>query len=176
VDFAGVLATLTGFLDGSSARYALVGGHALAALGIARTTLDLDLIVDASSQAALIAFLDAEGYETLHRSGGYSNHLHPDRQRGRIDLIYLRGKTADRLFEGCEHRIGPGGVSIPVPKAEHLIAMKLHAIHNDPSRRLRDLADVRSLLALPGVDRAAVREQFEKRGLREDLNAIESQP
>lgn len=173
MDFAGVLATLTGFLDGSSSRYALVGGHALAALGMARTTLDLDLIVDAAVQNELIAFLEAEGYETLHRSTGFSNHVHSDRHLGRIDLIYLRGKTADRLFAECDRLAGPGDLSIPVPRPEHLIAMKLHAIHNDPGRRLRDLADVRSLLALPGVDRAEVREQFEKRGLREELDEIE---
>ncbi len=51
--------------------------------------------------------------------------------------------------------------------------MKLHAIGNDPGRRLQDLADIRSLMTLPEVDRSLVRKYFEKRDLLEDFHALE---
>jgi hypothetical protein len=42
----------------------------------------------------------------------------------------------------------------PVPKPEHLIAMKVQAIKNDPRRAFKDLADVQALMRLPEVDDA----------------------
>jgi len=54
-----------------------------------------------------------------------------------------------------------------VPRAEHLAAMKVQAMRNDPSRLMQDLADVQYLLRLPGTDRAEVRGYFEKAGLAE---------
>ena len=83
------------------------------------------------------------------------------------------GKTAHDLFAACRRIAGPGGVEVPVPRPEHLIAMKLHAIGNDPGRRLQDLADIRSLMTLPEVDRSLVRKYFEKRDLLEDFHALE---
>jgi hypothetical protein len=69
---------------------------------------------------------------------------------------------------------GPGGMRIPVPRPEHLIAMKIVAMKNDPSRTYQDMADVRFLLSLPGVDREEVRAQFEKHGLLERYRELEA--
>ena len=69
--FARVLRGLASFLEGQGLGFALIGGHALAALGLARTTLDLDLVVEGRGQEALVTYLEAEGYATLHRSEGY---------------------------------------------------------------------------------------------------------
>src|SRR5258708_5640559 len=57
VDFGSVLRMVSAFLDGKSYRFALIGGVALAAYGLARTTLDLDLLVESRGQEDLIAFL-----------------------------------------------------------------------------------------------------------------------
>ena len=122
--FARVLRDLSGFLEGQGLGYALIGGHALAALGLARTTLDLDLVVESRGQEELRAYLEAEGYATLHRSAGYSNHLHSNPERGRIDCVYVGGETAAQLFAGVRHMTGPGGETVPVPRPEHLAAMK----------------------------------------------------
>jgi hypothetical protein len=42
MDFGRVLETVAGFLEEKDFRYAVVGGFALAAYGLPRTTLDLD--------------------------------------------------------------------------------------------------------------------------------------
>lgn len=162
MDFHHALDDLSAFLDAHGIRWALIGGVALAAYGLARTTLDLDLVVDADAQDAVIAHLETSGYETLHRSAGYSNHLHPDPRRGRIDFVYVRGATREALFAAAEERPGLRGRKIPVPRPEHLAAMKILAMHNDPARRLQDLADLRHLAALPGVDREEIRRYFER--------------
>ena len=63
---------------------------------------------------------------------------------------------------------------IPVPRPEHLIAMKVVAMKNDPTRAYQDMADIRFLLSLPGVDRQEVRAQFTKHGLLERYLELEA--
>jgi hypothetical protein len=58
-------------------------------------------------------------------------------------------ETAGRLFAGCSRRLKLGTREAPVPRAEHLAAMKVHAMRNDPTRLVQDLADVQHLLRLP---------------------------
>jgi len=53
---------------------------------------------------------------------------------------------------------------LPVAKAEHLIALKLFAMKNDPQRGLQDMADIQQLLRVTPVDRDEVRGYFEKYG------------
>jgi hypothetical protein len=135
VDFAAELSRVATVLEQHGRRWGVIGGVALAALGMPRTTLDLDLVVDAEAQPELIAWLEGEGFATLHLSTGYSNHLHPEPRRGRIDLVYVAGDTAARLFAGLRQLPGPGGATMPVARPEHLAAMKVLAMKNDPTRR-----------------------------------------
>jgi hypothetical protein len=172
MDFARVYALVAGFLEAREARVAVVGGLGLHGHGVTRATLDLDLVSEASSQGPLVAFLESQGYETLHRSAGYSNHLHADPDLGRLDLVYLDADTARLLFAGCTARLELGSLRALVPRAEHLAAMKVQAMKNDPSRELQDLADVQALLRLPGVDAAEVRGYFERARLLDRYDAI----
>jgi hypothetical protein len=141
--------------------------------GLPRTTLDLDLVVDSAAQEDLIRFLESLGYQTLHRSSGYSNHSHPDLSRGKLDFIYVRGETSDTLFAGCRRARGPGDLEVPVPRPEHLAALKVLAMKNDPARTFQEMADIRFLLSLPGVDRKEIRAQFERHGLEGRFDDLE---
>ena len=174
MDFARVLESVCGFLDEQEVRYAVVGGLGLAAYGMARTTLDVDLVVDGEAQEELIVFLSGLGYRTLHRSEGYSNHEHPDPDWGGVDIVYVRGETSERLFAGTRTVLGPRGRELPVPRPEHLAAMKVLAMKNDPTRTFQELADIRFLLELPGVDRGEVRGYFERHGLAERYRELEA--
>ncbi len=172
MDFARVYALVAEFLEGRKARVAVVGGLGLHGHGITRATLDLDLVSEAGVQDPLVAFLEATGYETLHRSAGYSNHLHSDPALGRLHLVYVDADTARSLFAGCTSRLELGWRMALVPRAEHLAAMKVQAMKNDPTRELQDLADVQTLLRLPGVDAAEIRGYFERAGLLDRYDAI----
>ena len=165
MDFALVLTEVARFLAGEGARYGLAGALALNAHGLARATTDLDLVVEARVQPALLRFVAARGYEQLQASAGFSNHLHPDPAWGRLDFIYLDGHTADLLFARAQRSRPLGDIEILVPSPEHLVAMKVQAIRNDPSRRFKDLADIQFLLGLPGVDEGEIRGYFEQHDL-----------
>ena len=137
------------------------------AYGQSRATFDLDLLTASAAQGPLVALLAELGYEPLHVSPSYSNHQHPDPDWGGVDLIYVDEQTAGLLFPACTLRLRLGAREALVPRAEHLAAMKVQAMRNDPSRLMQDLADVQYLLRLPGTDRAEVRGYFEKAGLTE---------
>jgi hypothetical protein len=173
VDFARILRLLFGFLDQTRTPWGLIGGLAMAVYGSARTTLDVDIVVDAGIQDSLIAFLEGQGYETLHRSSGYSNHLHAEPDLGRVDVVYVRSETSRELFENVERHPGPEGLEIPVPRPEHLAAMKAYSIRNDPARKLRELADIRVLLDASGADRSEIESYFVRYGLEELVDELE---
>jgi len=175
MDFARVLHELTEYFADRGMRWAVVGGVAMAAYGFPRTTLDLDFLAERKDQDALVAHLEAEGYTTIHRSEGYSNHQHADVARGRVDFVYVAGETASRLFTAARRVRGPGGTTIPVPSPEHLAAMKVHALASDPARKALELRDIQHLLTLPGVDGASVREHFARRGMEEVWNEIHAE-
>lgn len=173
VDFAREIDEIGAFLRGSGFPFAVVGGVALAGYGHPRMTLDLDLVTDAAAQDAVVAFMESRGFTTLHRSSGYSNHLHADRARGRVDFVYVRGDTARRLFDGVRIVPGPGGRPISVPRPEHLVAMKVQAMRDAPERTWQELADIGHLAKLEGVDRAEIQGYFEKNGLMERWRELE---
>jgi hypothetical protein len=172
VDFVATTVRVTDFLESHGFRAALVGGLALAAYGLPRTTLDADFLTEQPAQEPLVTFLEALGYETLHRSRGYSNHLHSNPDSGRIDFVYVDEATAAKVFGAARRLPGPGGQPVTVAAPEHLAAMKVLAMRNDPSREPQDLADLRFLLALPGIDRAVVRESFVRHGLLDRFEAL----
>jgi hypothetical protein len=172
VDFARVISTLAEFCDRTGVRYAVIGAFGLHAYGLSRGTFDLDFVIPAEAQGTLVTFLESLGYETLHVSAGYSNHLHPLGALGRIDIVYVGGDTSHRLFRDVKMMPGPGGRSIPVPRPGHLAAMKVQAMKNDPRRTLKELEDIRFLLELPGVDEDEIRGYFERAGLHDRYDEL----
>jgi hypothetical protein len=173
MDFELVIGTLKRYFEAEGVRYAVIGGFGLHAYGLARATFDVDFVVDAGAQGRLIDHLESLGYETLSVTGGYSNHLHRDRAWGRLDFVYVRDPSAETLFAACRSMPIVGGVEAPVPRPEHLAAMKAQAMKNDPERAFQEMADVQFLLRLPGTDRDEVRRHFERRGLGERYRELE---
>jgi hypothetical protein len=172
VDFAGVLERISSFLTQRDFKHALIGGLGMAAYGRIRTTLDLDIVVTHDAQDSLIAYMESEGYKTLYRSPGYSNHLHRDPQMGRVDFVYVEDETSRQLFPAARTVRGPGGFNVLVPKPEHIAAMKVVAMKHDPGRIFHELDDIRSLLTLPDVDPEEIRGYFEKHGMGETYEQL----
>ena len=129
-------------------RHAVVGGIALAAYGLPRLTLDLDLVVEARAQVDLIQFpgiprvQDASSVERLLQS-------RPCRSDVGIDRLHLRQRR-DEPRAVLKLRSLPGPVALPCRcLAEHLVAMKVTAMKNDPGRTFQEMTDIRFLLTLP---------------------------
>lgn len=161
-DYGAVLRELIPFFEREKIRYALGGGFALQALGRSRLTFDLDLIVDGAVEDRIVNHLRKIGFETLNRLPGFSNHLRRDE---RVDLLYVRGETADLVLDSAESQVVEGGLVLPVARPEYLAMMKFLAVKNVPERDRQDLPDLVFLLRLPGVELSIVREYCSRHGM-----------
>lgn len=128
-------------MDAIGARFALIGGLALASHKVVRATQDVDLLVEAEKADAIEAELLRLGYRCAHRSTDAGNYV---RGHERLDLLYAHRPVAMRLLEGAP-LLQTGLGEFRVVRAEGLIGFKLQALANDP-RRTRDLEDIRALL------------------------------
>jgi hypothetical protein len=135
------IAEATAALNAIDARFALIGGLALASYKVVRATQDVDLLADAEQADAIDAELARLGYRCLHRSPDAANYARGDE---RIDLLYASRPIARRLLGGAA-RLATSLGELRVVSAEGLIGFKLQALVNDPSRT-QDLEDVRALL------------------------------
>ncbi len=167
-----IFQSLIGFFKQEQIDYALVGSFALKAYGYLRATQDVDFLVRGIHQGTIITYLESLGYETIYRSAGYSNHVHPLANLGRIDFIYVEGETADVILSEAKPLLVFDDTSIPVVRAEHLIALKIFAMKNDPERSFREMADLQYLLKLPELDMEEIRGYFEKYGQMEKYDEL----
>ena len=167
-----VLENLIGFFAKEEIDFALIGAFALQAYGYVRATQDIDFVLRGEGQERTVRFLESLGYETLYRSEGYSNHVHPLPDLGRIDLVYVEGETAERLFCGTKSKLIFESLSVPVVRPEHLIALKIFAMKNDPGRSFREMADIQQLMNHVQVDTDEVRSYFERYGQLEKFHEL----
>jgi hypothetical protein len=149
-------------LDALDVRYALIGGHALAARGYPRFTIDIDLlttdsrVLDRRTWAPLIAegaVVDARRGDDEDPLAGVVHVLLPDGTD--VDVVVGRWDWERRLVERAERVTIAPGVDIPVPTASDLILLKLTA------GGFTDLQDAAALLA--AGDRVALVAQVESR-------------
>ena len=171
MQFDEVLRSFAEFFGQNRIRYAVIGGLAMQVWGRSRFTRDIDFVVPRSEQPRVIAFAESIGFETLHAGVGYSNHLRAGTDR--VDFMYVDEQTATSIFAGASIRRIVGDVDAPVARPEHLAMMKAISMKDAPQRIVFEGEDVRTLLAVPGVDRKAIRDYFDKHGLLELFDAIE---
>jgi hypothetical protein len=155
---------LTEFFKREHFDFAVIGAFALYAYGYTRATRDVDFITRFENQRKIVDFLESLGFETLNCSGGYSNHLHTS-DGLRIDLVYVDGQTADLIFKAVQKKFFFGDFDLPVVSPEHLVALKLFAIRNDPDRKYKELADIKEIVRLTIIDKDQVQKFFKKYGL-----------
>jgi predicted nucleotidyltransferase len=144
-------------LNAIRARFALIGGLALASHKVVRATQDVDLLVEAEKAGEIDAELIRLGYRCLHRSADAGNYARGDE---RLDLLYASRPIARRLLAAAgEAKTALG--EFRVVSAEGLIGFKLQGMVND-ARRTQDLEDIRALLRAnrTTLDMNEVREYF----------------
>lgn len=128
-------------LDSVGAKFALIGGLALAPHKVVRATQDVDLLVDADLADVVDHALRTLGYQCLHRSSDAANYLRGDQ---RLDFLYAHRPAARQLLNRAPQLKTPFG-TMHVVSAEGLIAFKLQGWVNN-SRRTQDLEDIRALI------------------------------
>lgn len=123
----------------------LIGGHALAAFGYQRQTLDVDCLLAAPDAYMLRDVLTQAGYREVEKTDVFARYSHASVYLLDVDVVLVDRNTFAKLeAKSCVYRVA--GAEMRVPCLLHLIALKLHAMKNNPKRELRDLADIVALL------------------------------
>lgn len=172
MDFRAVLQSVTDALRTEGIDCALIGGMALAALGVPRATMDIDLLVPSERANDVAQMMRQLGYEELHRSEDAANYVRRQ-PPGRVDFLFARrAPTHAMLARARRHRV-LSAVELNVVEAEDVIGLKVQASSNDPQRRPLDVADIERLLAAhPSLDLGRVREYFRLFDREEELDAL----
>lgn len=123
----------------------MIGGQALPAFGVARQTVDVDCLVTDSDSKILDAVLTKAGYTETERTENFVRYSHSSVYLMDVDLMLVENDTFEKMLErSFIYRVET--INIRVPCLAHLIALKLHAIKNNPKRELKDLGDIVELL------------------------------
>jgi hypothetical protein len=128
----------------------LIGAYALQAYGVIRQTLDVDVLISEADALRMDAGLRRAGYTELVRSEIFARYRHLSTELADVDVLYVDSETAKRMVgEAREYPLAE--TTCLIPALSHLLALKLHAIRNDPRRESRDSADIIELVrANPG--------------------------
>lgn len=128
----------------------LIGGYALPVFDVVRQTADVDCLVADADEQILHDILIKAGYEEQQRTEAFVRYTHPSAVTLDIDVMLVDPDTFDKMLKrSSEHQVG--SVKVRIPCLPHLIALKLHAIKNNPKRELKDMGDIVALLeANPG--------------------------
>lgn len=143
--------------------FALMGGFALQAAGVTRTTRDIDLLVLSEDSPKIKEIMLKHRYELLYESEDVLNFTSKNFELGRVDFLLARRKyTLAMLKRAKEEPVLDGKFKIKALSAEDQIGLKIQASSNNPKRLHQDMADIRMLLEnnYPKLDLKLVREYF----------------
>lgn len=157
--------------------YALVGGFAVSAWGVARATQDIDLAIalGTSQPKTLSAHLGATyqaGDAEDPLRGVFRLALKSKGQEIPVQLIILQSKWADVVFQGIE-TINVLGCPVPVVNWQPLVLMKLYA--GGPV----DIQDAKSIIAVrkpTETDQQSLVTQASALGLAQEVEALLNSP
>ncbi|MBA3964012.1 MAG: hypothetical protein H0X40_19230 [Chthoniobacterales bacterium] len=133
----------------------LVGGNAVNLHAYSRTTFDVDLLVRETDAERWLSFFKGRGYAISRRTDNFIRLRFEANWAGAlpVDLMLVNERTY-RVIESESRRAEVGGdVTLAIPSPLHLIAMKLHALHN-PQRVEKgiDLLNVKHLIRTAKID------------------------
>jgi predicted nucleotidyltransferase len=132
--------------------YVLAGGFAVNAHHVTRQTLDVDLLIAVDDLGKASRVLQASGYQKGLESPVVARFKGDRKLFLDIDLILIDSRTFQKILQQSQ-TLPIAGHSFKVLSLEHLIAMKFHAIKNDPeTREPKDLLDIIQLARRNGMD------------------------
>jgi hypothetical protein len=132
--------------------FVVIGGHAVAAHGYGRQTVDLDLLVRDEDRRAWVELLTPLGYRVFHEDAAFVQLTAPTARHWPVDLLLVAEPTFTGVLAEARE-IAFGAQQVRIPSLEHLLALKLHTLKSArPPRDLKDLTDVVQLAEANGLD------------------------
>lgn len=178
MEFKTVLEKLLTNFERLNIRYALLGGFALGLWGYGRATADIDFLAHRDDMDKIDAVMKGLGYECRYKSDNVSQYLSPLKIFGEVDFIHAFKETSLAMLQNAEEKtVFNGDLKIRVLKPEDLIAFKLQAVKNNPSRTSVDLQDIKKLVEInrQSIDCALIDRYAELLNMEEVWNEIKKE-
>ena len=148
MDFERVLKALLQELDQRRIRYAALGGFALGALKVPRTTVDLDFLIHRDDLKSFHDSVSRLGYRLEVQTENVSHYRHTDPRWGGIDALHaFRSFSLAMLERSQSHPIFQGNLTVKVLQPEDVIGFKAQAMANNPLRATKEMVDIEALMA-----------------------------
>jgi len=152
----------------------IIGGQALEPHGVSRQTVDVDCLIAVENREAFDEHLCSRGFRKFHETENFARYHHTSGVVPDTDVLFVDASTFEKLQAGSVS-FRHGNAQLQVPALPHLIALKLHAIRNNPAREFSDLVDITKLLQVnPGVvstsELATLCVEFGPPGIQEKLH------
>ncbi len=123
----------------------LIGGFAVNAHKYSRQTVDIDFLITDEDYDRIAADFKNMGFGEVDRQKLCARLQAPFPHSWKVDIVFADKDTTEKIMkEGKEVKIS--GVIFKIPSLPHLIALKLHAIKQEPRRELKDLQDIVELI------------------------------
>ena len=152
MDFGKVLTILAKEFSEEKVRYALIGGFAMGALGIVRSTMDLDFLIDLNDLPKADAILKKYDYTCVFKSENVSQYVSRINTMGEIDFLHAFRKPSLSMIDRAKDlAVFDRKLSIRIVSPEDIIGLKLQALVNDASRENREYADIEAIVSHCGM-------------------------
>jgi hypothetical protein len=149
MDFKLVLKKLLTDFKEKDIRYALMGGFALGLLGCGRTTVDMDFLVNRDDMEKVDAIMNVLDYKCKYRSENVSQYVSSLKIFGEVDFLHAFRKASLQMIENAmETDVFEGSLKVRVLRPEDIIGLKLQAMKNNPSRKQREIEDIKLLFSI----------------------------
>jgi hypothetical protein len=123
----------------------LIGGMALPAFDVVRQTMDVDCLMVDTEEGALGAILAEAGYEEQERTATFVRYSTPSLYHMDVDVMMVDRGTFEKILAQSQ-MLDVAYTKMRVPCAAHLIALKLHAMKNNPKREMKEMGDIVEIL------------------------------
>ncbi|MCK5306505.1 MAG: nucleotidyltransferase [Candidatus Omnitrophica bacterium] len=163
MDFEKVLKLLMKDFEKKNINYALVGGFAMGALGIMKTTMDLDFLVEHSDLPKIRELMKKYSYKRVYNTENVSQYVSDTKIFGELDFLHaFREISISMLKRSKAISVFEGKLKIRVLIPEDIIGLKLQALANNPVRENKEYADIEMIAKYFGdkLDWDLIKEYF----------------
>lgn len=175
MDFVIVFGLLLKAFEKEGIEFALIGGFALQAVGLTRTTGDIDFLILAQDAEKVKAIMTKQGYKIIYESEDVLNFLSDELDFGRVDFLLAHREYALAMLKRAQTKeILQGKFKIKTLQVEDIIGLKIQSSSNDSSRFYQDMADVKMLVKdnYPQLDIKLLKEYFSLFNREKELDNI----
>jgi hypothetical protein len=147
MDFRKIIPVVIAEFKKENIRYALIGGFAMGAVGVMRSTMDIDFLVDKNDLDKVKKVMGKYNYHCVYSNENVSQYVSDLKIFGEIDFLHaFREISLDMINMAKEIEIFEGKQRIRVSVPEDIIGLKLQAAVNNPQRNTREFADIEMIM------------------------------